>query len=121
MKIENEFRVSAPVDQAWDLLTDIPTIAPCMPGAQLTGADGDEYQGKVKIKVGPITSEYKGAATFIERDAAAHKAVIKAQGRDSRGAGNANADITATMRADGDASMSPRSCSASSSTASSRS
>ncbi len=101
MKIENEFTVSAPIDRAWDVLTDLEGIAPCMPGAVLTGHEGDVYRGKVKIKVGPVTSEYAGTATFSERDDAEHRAVIDAKGRDSRGAGNANALITARLRADG--------------------
>jgi carbon monoxide dehydrogenase subunit G len=102
MKIENEFTVSAPIDRAWEVLTDLEGIAPCMPGAVLTGHDGDVYRGKVKIKVGPVTSEYAGTATFSERDDAQHRAVIDAKGRDSRGAGNANALITAQLRAEGD-------------------
>ncbi len=102
MKIENEFTVSAPIDRAWAVLTDLEGIAPCMPGAVLTGHEGDVYRGKVKIKVGPVTSEYAGTATFSERDDAEHRAVIDAKGRDSRGAGNANALITAQLRPDGD-------------------
>jgi uncharacterized protein len=102
MKIDNEFTVSAPIDRAWETLTDLEGIAPCMPGAQLTGREGDVYNGKVKIKVGPVTSEYAGTASFIEKDDAAHHAVIDAKGRDSRGAGNAAATITADLSADGD-------------------
>jgi carbon monoxide dehydrogenase subunit G len=67
-----------------------------MPGAQLTEVEGDEYRGNIKIKVGPITAQYKGAATFVSKDDAAHKAVLKAEGRDTRGAGNASATITAS-------------------------
>jgi carbon monoxide dehydrogenase subunit G len=101
MKIDNEFTVSVPVDRAWAVLTDLEGIAPCLPGAQLTGVDGDVYTGKVKIKVGPVTAEYAGTARFVEKDEAAHHAVINATGRDSRGAGNAAAVITAALRADG--------------------
>jgi carbon monoxide dehydrogenase subunit G len=102
MRIDNEFTVSAPIDRAWEVLTDLEGIAPCLPGAMLTGQDGDVYSGKVKIKVGPVTSEYAGTASFIEKDDAAHHAVIDAKGRDSRGAGNATAMITADLSADGD-------------------
>jgi len=102
VKIDNEFSVGVPIARAWEILNDIPTIAPCMPGAQLTSSDGDIHEGKVKIKVGPITSEYKGKATFIERDEAAGKMVIKGEGRDTRGAGNANADIHLQMTEAGD-------------------
>jgi carbon monoxide dehydrogenase subunit G len=101
MKIANEFTVDVPIDRAWEVLTDLEGIAPCMPGAQLTGVDGDVYSGKVKIKVGPIISEYAGTARFVEKDDVNHRAVIDAKGRDSRGAGNATAAITAQLRADG--------------------
>jgi uncharacterized protein len=73
-----------------------------MPGAQLQEVEGDEYRGVVKVKVGPITAQYKGAATFQERDDSAHRAVIRAEGRDTRGQGNASATITATLEPDGD-------------------
>ncbi len=101
MELTNEFDVGVPVDQAWAVLTDLERIAPCMPGAQLTEVEGDEYRGIVKVKVGPITAQYKGVATFTERDEASHRAVIDAQGRDTRGQGNANATITATLEAQG--------------------
>jgi uncharacterized protein len=101
MKIDNRFTVGAPIDRAWEVLTDLEGIAPCLPGAQLTGVDGDVYSGKVKIKVGPVTSEYAGTARFLEKDEAEHRAVISASGRDSRGAGNASATITARLLADG--------------------
>ena len=94
--------VDVPVDEAWEVLTDVERIAPCMPGAQLQEIEGDEYRGIVKVKVGPITAQYKGAATFVEKDDAGHRAVLRAEGRDTRGQGNANATITATLAPDGD-------------------
>ena len=102
MELTNEFSVSVPVDEAWAVLTDLERIAPCMPGAELQEIEGDEYRGVVKVKVGPITASYKGVATFQERDDAARRAVIKAEGRDTRGQGNASATITATLVPDGD-------------------
>jgi carbon monoxide dehydrogenase subunit G len=105
MKIENEFTVHAPIDQAWLVLTDLEGIAPCLPGAQLTGRDGDVYQGKVKIKVGPVISEFAGTARFVEKDDDAYRAVIDAKGRDSRSAGNATAIITATLLSKGDSTV----------------
>ena len=102
MELTNEFSVSVPVDEAWSVLTDLERIAPCMPGAELQEVEGDEFRGIVKVKVGPITAQYKGAASFQERDDAAHKAVIKAEGRDTRGQGNASATITATLEPEGD-------------------
>jgi carbon monoxide dehydrogenase subunit G len=100
--LTNEFRVGVPVEQAWKVLTDVERIAPCMPGAQLQEIEGDEYRGVVKVKVGPITAQYKGAARFVEKDEAAHRAVLRAEGRETRGQGNANATITAQLDPDGD-------------------
>src|SRR5881227_4312456 len=102
MELTNDFRVAVPPSTAWDVLTDVERIAPCMPGAQLQEVEGDEYRGVVKVKVGPITAQYKGAASFVERDDTNLKAVLKAEGRDTRGQGNASATITATLAADGD-------------------
>jgi carbon monoxide dehydrogenase subunit G len=101
MEIENEMRVGVPIEEAWVLLTDIPAIAPCLPGAELTGHDGDEFEGRLKVKVGPITAEYKGTARITEMDEAARRVVLTAKGRDTRGAGNASADIVAEMSPDG--------------------
>ena len=97
MKIEDEFRVDVPIDEAWKVLLDVERIAPCMPGAQLQEIEGDEYRGIVKIKVGPITAQYKGAARIVETDENAHQVVLKAEGRDTRGQGNASATVTATL------------------------
>lgn len=102
MNIQDEFRVGVPVEHAWQVFLDIEGIAPCMPGAQLQEVEGDEYRGTVKVKVGPITAQYKGAARIVEADEAARRIVIKADGRDTRGQGNASATITAALAADGD-------------------
>ncbi len=102
MELINEFRVGVPVEEAWAVLTDVERIAPCLPGAQLTEVDGETYTGNVKVKVGPITAQYKGTATFVEKDDEAHRAVLKADGRDTRGQGNASALVTATLAPDGD-------------------
>jgi carbon monoxide dehydrogenase subunit G len=99
MELSNSFEVARPIGEAWEVLTDVERIAPCLPGAQLEEIKGDEYLGIVKVKVGPITAQYKGAASFVERDDVNHKAVLKADGRDTRGAGNASALITADLRA----------------------
>ena len=102
MKIEDSFQVGVPVEQAWNVLLDVERIAPCMPGAQLQEVEGDEYRGIVKVKVGPITAQYKGAARIVEADEAARRIVIKAEGRDTRGQGNASATVTALLAAAGD-------------------
>ena len=97
MELNNEFRVGVTVPEAWNVLTDLERIAPMLPGAQLEEVEGDEYRGVVKVKVGPITAQYKGVASFLERDEKGGRVVVKASGRDTRGQGNANAVITATM------------------------
>jgi len=102
MELTNDFRVDVPPSTAWTVLTDVERIAPCMPGAQLQEIEGDEYRGVVKVKVGPITAQYKGKATFQELDEAGHRAVLRAEGRDTRGQGNASATITATLQPDGE-------------------
>lgn len=99
MELTNTFTVTTPVDEMWPVLCDIERIAPCMPGAQLTEVEGDEYRGVVKIKVGPINAAFKGTATMVERDDDAHRAVLKARGKDTGGRGNADATITATAAA----------------------
>ena len=102
MELINDFEVGIPLDEAWVVLTDIERIAPCLPGAQLTEVEGDEYRGTVKVKLGAITAQYKGTARLVEKDDAAHRAVLDASGRDTRGAGNASATITAVLEAVGD-------------------
>ena len=97
MELKDSFEVPYPVGAVWDVITDVERIAPCLPGAQLTGSDGDTYEGLVKVKVGPITSQYKGKASFTERDDAAHRLLMSASGRDTRGAGNASAEITVAL------------------------
>jgi carbon monoxide dehydrogenase subunit G len=97
MDLNHEFVVNVPVDQAWQILTDLERIAPCLPGAQLTEVEGDTYRGQVKIKVGPILAQFKGQASFISRDDIAHKAALKGEGRDTTGKGNASATITAEL------------------------
>lgn len=102
MKIANEFTVSAPIEAAWDVLLDLDQVIPLMPGAQLTGHEGDDVLGKVKVKVGPVTSEFSGKVHFVERDAEQRRAVIDARGKESRGTGNAAATVTAVLHEAGD-------------------
>ena len=94
-QLVNEFTVNRPIDEAWAVITDVERIAPCLPGAQLQEIEGDIYRGVVKIKLGSITPQFKGQANFVERDDDAHRAVLKAEGRDTGGRGNASAEITA--------------------------
>lgn len=99
MDLNHQFIVAVPVEDAWRILTDVERIAPCLPGAQLQEIEGDTYRGIVKVKVGPIQAQFKGQANFIERDDVAHKVVLKGEGRDTTGKGNAAAVITAEMTA----------------------
>jgi carbon monoxide dehydrogenase subunit G len=101
MEIKDSFRVSTAIEDTWKVLLDIEGIAPCLPGAQLQEIEGDEYRGVVKVKVGPITAQYKGAAKLAEVDEAARRLVIDAAGRDTRGQGNAKASIVVTMAEEG--------------------
>jgi carbon monoxide dehydrogenase subunit G len=101
VQLENSFTVPVPIDEAWRVLLDIERIAPCMPGAALDSVDGDDFTGRVKVKLGPINLTYQGKASFIEKDEAAHKAVIDARGKDQRGNGTAAAVVTARLAAEG--------------------
>jgi carbon monoxide dehydrogenase subunit G len=97
MKLENEFTVGAPVERAWEVMLDMQRVAPCLPGAAIESSDGDEHIGTMAIKIGPITSRYRGTVRVLEADEAARRAVMRAQARDQRGQGTAAATITSTM------------------------
>ncbi len=101
MEIADSFRVSTPIDETWKVLLDIERIAPALPGAQLQEVEGAEYRGVVKIKVGPISAQYRGTAKLAEVDEPNHRIMIDASGRDTRGQGNAKAQIVVTMRQEG--------------------
>jgi carbon monoxide dehydrogenase subunit G len=101
MQLENSFTIDAPIEKAWKALNTPETVAPCFPGATLTEYEGDTFSGTVKVKLGPISLTYKGKGVYKERDDAAHRVVIDASGRDSRGNGTAEATVVGTMTADG--------------------
>ncbi|MDQ3864990.1 MAG: SRPBCC family protein [Actinomycetota bacterium] len=103
MKINNEFTVSAPIQQAWDTMLNLERIAPCLPGAAIQEEKGEgEYEGTMKVKIGPITANYKGTVKFEEVDEENHRAVLQATGRDARGQGTASATIVSTLQEEGD-------------------
>jgi carbon monoxide dehydrogenase subunit G len=102
MQLVHDFVVPQPIDAAWNVLTDLERIAPCMPGAQLIEVEGDTYRGKVKVKVGPILAEFAGEARFKSLDPDAHRAVIEARGKEAGGKGLASALITSQLTPDGD-------------------
>lgn len=105
MKLENEFTVDVPVEDVWNVLLDLERITPCLPGAALTEETGDsEYDGKMKVKLGPVTQEYNGTVKIQEADESQHRAVLKADGKDARGQGTASATITSTLHDEGNGS-----------------
>ena len=97
--LNHTFTVNVPVAEAWNVLTNVERIAPCLPGAQLQEVEGETYRGVVKVKVGPIQAQFKGQASFVEKDDTNYKAVLKGEGRDTTGKGNASALITAQLTA----------------------
>jgi len=101
MKLEHEFTVPVPVDQAWGVLLDIERIAPCLPGAVIDAVTDDGFTGRVKVKVGPITVSYAGEGRFVEADQSAGQVVIEARGRETRGSGTAKATINAQLAGSG--------------------
>jgi carbon monoxide dehydrogenase subunit G len=102
VKIDNEFTVSVPIQEAWDVMLDLQKIAPCLPGAAIQEEKGGgEYDGTMKVKIGPITANYKGTVKVEEADEANHRAVLQATGRDARGQGTASATIVSTLQEEG--------------------
>ena len=102
MKLEQSFEVQAPIDAVWEALIDLERVAPCLPGATITGHDEDgTYHGEFKVKLGPTTASYRGTVKIEEADAATHRATMKAKGTDKRGQGGANATIVNTLTSDG--------------------
>jgi carbon monoxide dehydrogenase subunit G len=99
MELDNSFTVPVPPDVAWSVLLDVARIAPCMPGATVDEVDGDVVNGRIKVKVGPVSLTYKGTATFTERDESARTVSVEASGKETRGAGTASAVVTASLAA----------------------
>jgi len=103
VKIDLEFTVGVPVDQAWGRMLDLKKVAPCLPGAAIQEEIGDgEYAGTMKVEIGPIAVGYKGTVKFEETTQRDHRAVLQATGRETRGQGTASATIVSTLREDGD-------------------
>jgi uncharacterized protein len=100
MELDNSFTVPVPPDQAWDVLLDVQRIAPCMPGATVDEVEGDVVNGRIKVKVGPVSLTYRGTAKFTERDSDAHLIVMEASGKETRGAGTAAATVRASLAPD---------------------
>jgi carbon monoxide dehydrogenase subunit G len=102
IELDNSFTVPVPPEQAWDVLLDVERIAPCMPGASVLSIsdDGNEIEGQVKVKLGPLSLTYKGTAKFTDKDQANHTIAIEATGKETRGAGTASAHVQATLKPD---------------------
>jgi carbon monoxide dehydrogenase subunit G len=99
MKFENEFDVQAPLDEVWNAVLDVERVAPTVPGAQVLERSGDDaYKVAIKVKVGPMSMTYRGEVEITERDEAAHRAVMKARAKESRGQGTADADVVMVLR-----------------------
>lgn len=98
IELDNSFTVPVPPAKAWDVLLDVETIAPCMPGATVDEVNGDEITGRVKVKLGPVSLTYKGTAKFTERDEAAYSIAMTANGKETRGAGTASAVVNASLK-----------------------
>jgi uncharacterized protein len=106
IELDNSFTVPVSPDVAWGVLLDVARIAPCMPGATVDEVDGDVVNGRIKVKVGPVSLTYKGTATFTSRDESAHAISVEASGKETRGAGTASAVVTAALApADGDSTL----------------
>ena len=100
MKLEQTFEVQAPLDRVWEALNDLERVAPCLPGAEITGHDDDgTYHGTFSVKLGPVTAAYNGTIRIEDVDEAAHRATLKARGTDKRGQGGADATIVNTLSA----------------------
>ena len=101
MKLENEFTVAAPIEEAWEVMLDLERVTPCLPGASLKGSSGEDHQGQMTVKMGPVSQKYDGTVRYQETDEANRKAVLQADGKDARGQGTASATIISTLHDEG--------------------
>ncbi|MCH9707040.1 MAG: SRPBCC family protein [Actinomycetia bacterium] len=100
MQLENSFTVPSDTETAWQTLLNVEAIAPCMPGATLESVDGDDFSGNVKVKLGPVSMVYGGTASFLSKDESRHTAVIKGTGKEKRGTGTAQANVSLVLTAE---------------------
>jgi carbon monoxide dehydrogenase subunit G len=103
MDFQNEFDVKAPLDQVWDAVLDLERVAPCVPGAEVLERTGDDsYKVGIKVKVGPVSMQYRGEVEIVDKDPSAHHAQMTAKAREARGQGTANANVGMTLSGNGD-------------------
>ena len=101
MEFENEFEVQAPLEQVWETMLDVERVAPCVPGAEVLERTGeDAYSVGIKVKVGPVSMQYKGQIEIVSKDPEAHRAVMSARARESRGQGTATAQVEMLLSGD---------------------
>ena len=103
MKLEQSFEVAAPLERVWKALVDVEQVAPCLPGAAVTGRNDDgSYSGTFSVKIGPTSASYTGKLQMENIDETAHTATMQAQGTDKRGQGGATATIVSTLSGEGE-------------------
>jgi uncharacterized protein len=103
MEFQNEFDVKAPLDEVWNTVLDVEKVAPCVPGAEvLEKVSDDAYKVGIKVKVGPVSMQYRGEVEIVERDPSSHRAVMTAKAREARGQGTANANVKMSLSGNGD-------------------
>jgi uncharacterized protein len=100
IRLQNEFTVNAPPEVTWPILLDLSRVSKCLPGATLEPEGGDAYRGTMKVKLGPILTEYTGTATLEEADESSHTAKVRISGKETRGQGTANALIENRLHAE---------------------
>ena len=98
MLIKNDFEVAEPVDKVWQFFGNIPQVAACLPGAELTDdLGGEKYKGRVAVRMGPVRLQFAGTADITERDETAKRVVVHASGAEEKGRGQASMIVTATL------------------------
>ncbi|MFF3373960.1 SRPBCC domain-containing protein [Streptomyces sp. NPDC002680] len=102
MKLQNTLSIPVAADEAWRVLLDIERVAPCVPGATLTSREGDTYQGRIKVKLGPVGLTYTGTVKFLSRNETDRTVVLEAGGRETRGNGTAKALVTCRLVGSGE-------------------
>lgn len=102
MELDHDFTVPVPVDRAWSVLLDVERVAACMPGATLDSVEGEEFKGRMKVKVGAMTITYRGSARIVSADEASRTVTMEASAKEARGSGTASATVQAKLHEEGD-------------------
>ncbi|MGP4024757.1 SRPBCC domain-containing protein [Actinomadura sp. 3N407] len=102
MELDHDFTVPVPVDQAWSVLLDVERVATCMPGATLDSVEGEEFKGRMKVKVGAMTITYRGSARIVSADESSRTVTMEASAKEARGSGTASATVQAKLHEEGD-------------------